>query len=115
MRPQESWEDDGILSEAETAEYWKNRRYFEEILPVPPFYEQGNPEGAITWFKDTEAGNRIYEQLTFYRDMAAKYGLALYLTECNELPGEVIYEDDYQIAVKNQRNDLPLQTRKIQA
>ena len=57
----------------------------------------------------------IYEQLTFYRDMAAKYGLALYLTECNELPGEVIYEDDYQIAVKNQRNDLPLQTRKIQA
>lgn len=107
--------DDGILSEAETAEYWKNRRYFEEILPVPPFYEQGNPEGAITWFKDTEAGNRIYEQLTFYRDMAAKYGLALYLTECNELPGEVIYEDDYQIAVKNQRNDLPLQTRIIQA
>ena len=31
--------DAGILSEEETAEYWKNRAYFEKVLPVPPFYE----------------------------------------------------------------------------
>ena len=31
--------DAGVLSEAETEEYWNNRRYFEDVLPVPPFYD----------------------------------------------------------------------------
>ena len=105
--------DAGVLSEAETEEYWNNRRYFEDVLPVPPFYDQGNPDGAITWFKDTPEGNRIWEEMTFYRNMAVKYGVQLYLSECTDIPGEIIYEDDFQIAVKNPRNDIPIQTRKI--
>lgn len=105
--------DAGVLSEAETEEYWNNRRYFEDVLPVPPFYDQGNPDGAITWFKDTPEGNRIWEEMTFYRNMAVKYGVQLYLSECTDIPGEIIYEDDFQIAVKNLRNDIPIQTRKI--
>ena len=105
--------DAGVLSEAETEEYWNNRRYFEDVLPVPPFYDQGNPDGAITWFKDTPDGNRIWEEMTFYRNMAVKYGVQLYLSECTDIPGEIIYEDDFQIAVKNPRNDIPIQTRKI--
>ena len=105
--------DAGVLSEAETEEYWNNRRYFEDVLPVPPFYDQGNPDGAITWFKDTPDGNRIWEEMTFYRNMAVKYGVQLYLSECTDIPGEIIYEDTFQIAVKNPRNDIPIQTRKI--
>ena len=105
--------DAGVLSEAETEEYWNNRRYFEDVLPVPPFYDQGNPDGAITWFKDTPEGNRIWEEMTFYRNMAAKYGVQLYLSECTDIPGEIIYEDDFQIAVKNPRNDILIQTHKI--
>ena len=105
--------DAGVLSEAETEEYWNNRRYFEDVLPVPPFYDQGNPDGAITWFKDTEEGNRIWAEMTFYRNMAVKYGMQLYLSECTDIPGEIIYEDAFQIAVKNPRNDIPIQTRKI--
>ena len=105
--------DAGVLSEAETEEYWNNRRYFEDVLPVPPFYDQGNPDRAITWFKDTPDGNRIWEEMTFYRNMAVKYGVQLYLSECTDIPGEIIYEDDFQIAVKNPRNDIPIQTRKI--
>ena len=105
--------DAGVLSEAETEEYWNNRRYFEAVLPVPPFYDQGNPDGAITWFKDTPDGNRIWEEMTFYRNMAVKYGVQLYLSECTDIPGEIIYEDTFQIAVKNPRNDIPIQTRKI--
>ena len=106
-------EDAGVLSETETEEYWNNRRYFEDVLPVPPFYDQGNPDGAITWFKDTPDGNRIWEEMTFYRNMAVKYGVQLYLSECTDIPGEIIYEDTFQIAVKNPRNDIPIQTRKI--
>ena len=48
--------DNKVTTEEEAAEYWKNREYFERVLPVPPFYEQGNPDRAVTWFKDTEDG-----------------------------------------------------------
>ena len=104
--------DAKILSEDETKEYWKNREYFEEVLPVPPFYNDGNPEGAITWFKDTEKGKDIYAQMSFYREMAAKYGVELFRSECDEVPGEIIYEDEFQIAVKNVRDDIEVATKK---
>ena len=102
--------DDKTMNEEEIKEYWKNREYFEEVLPVPPYYEQGNPEGAITWFKDNKKGNDIYKQMTFYRAMAKKYGVQLYKSEVDKIPGEVIYEDEFQIAVKNQRADVKINT-----
>ncbi len=107
--------DAKILSEKEIKEYWVNRKYFEEVLPVPPFYEDGNPDKAITWFKDTQAGNRIHSEMTFYRDMANKYGLQLFISECEEVPGEIIYEDDFQIAIKNQREDLMFTTKRLES
>ena len=97
-----------LLTEQETAQYWKERAYFERVLPVPPFYEQGNPDRAVTWFKDTEEGNRIWAEMTFYRDMAKKYGLKLYLSKCDELPGEPVYEDAFQIAVIRPRADAAI-------
>ena len=105
--------DGKVLSESEESEYWKNREYFEKVLPVPPFYEQGNPDKAITWFKDTPEGNDIYNQMTFYREMAKKYGLKLYKSQTEELPGEVIYEDDFQIAVKNQKKHLSFKISEL--
>lgn len=92
--------DAGKLTAEETAEYWRNREYFEKVLPVPPFYAQGNPDRAVTWFKDTPQGLDIWNQMDFYRRIAGKYGLALHRSECDTLPGTVIYEDDFQIAVK---------------
>lgn len=101
-----------ILTIEEEKEYWKNREYFEEVLPVPPFYDQGNLDKATTWFKDNEKGNGIYRQMDFYRSMAAKYGLELYRSECEQLPGDVIYEDDFQIAIINTRQEL-IKTQKL--
>lgn len=101
-----------ILTIEEEKEYWKNRKYFEEVLPVPPFYDQGNPNKATTWFKDNEKGNEIYRQMDFYRSMAAKYGLELYRSECEQLPGDVIYEDDFQVAIINTRQEL-IKTQKL--
>lgn len=92
--------DTGKLTAEETAEYWRNREYFEKVLPVPPFYAQGNPDKAVTWFKDTPQGLDIWNQMDFYRRIAGKYGLALHRSECDTPPGTVIYEDDFQIAVK---------------
>ncbi|HBZ78338.1 MAG TPA: hypothetical protein DEO39_06515 [Clostridiales bacterium] len=101
------------LTEEEEKEYWKNREYFEEVLPVPPFYEQGNPDNATTWFKNAEAGNDIWKQMAFYRDMCKKYGVRLYLSECEELPGELVYEDAFQIGIKNTRPDLTVVTQVL--
>ena len=91
------------LTEEETAEYWRQREYFEKVLPVPPFYKEGNPEKAVTWFKDTEQGRDIWKQLAFYRRMCSKYGIKIYKSETKEIPGKIIYEDDFQIAVKDLR------------
>ena len=100
--------EEKILTDEETAEYWKNREYFEKVLPVPPFYESGNKERATTWFKDTPQGQDIWKQMDFYRAMCKKYGTKLYRSETEELPGQVIYEDDFQIAVVNTRADLKI-------
>lgn len=105
--------DAKTMNEEEIATYWKNRAYFEEVLPVPPFYEAGNPDGAVTWFKDTPEGNDIWAQMTFYRGMAGKYGLKLYRSECEELPGEVIYEDAFQIAVKDPKLEVEIVTKEL--
>ena len=105
--------DKKILTEEEEKEYWKNREYFEEVLPVPPFYDQGNPDHATTWFKNGEEGNDIWKQMTFYRDMCKKYGVRLYLTETDEMPGEPVYEDAFQIAIKDTKPNLKLVTQVL--
>ena len=94
------------MNEEEIAEYWKQREYFEKVLPVPPYYKDGNPDKAVTWFKDIEQGKNIYNQMSFYRDMCKKYGVTLYKSEIQEIPGEIIYEDEFQIAVKNPKEDF---------
>ena len=101
------------MTEEEIAEYWKQREYFEKVLPVPPFYEQSNPDHAVTWFKDTPQGQDIWNQLTFYREMCSKYGVKLYKTESTTLPGQVIYEDDFQIAVINEPEELEVVIKEL--
>ena len=105
--------DAKLLTEEEEKEYWKNRAYFERVLPVPPFYEAGNPDHAITWFKDTEKGRRIFHELSFYRRMAEKYGKKLFLSSCLVPPGTLIYEDEYQIAVKDPESGASIETREL--
>ena len=51
--------------------------------------------------------------MTFYKDMAKKYGVKLYISECCELPGEVVYEDDFQIAVKNVNDKAHVTTSEL--
>ena len=106
--------DSKTLTEEEEKEYWRNRAYFEEVLPVPPFYEQNNPDGAITWFKDSDEAKDIWDQMTFYREMCNKYGVKLYISECDEIPGILIYEDAFQIAVKDQPEDAAIITKELQ-
>ena len=44
--------DAKVFSVQEVERYRENIGWLEKALPVPPFYADGNPERAITWFMD---------------------------------------------------------------
>jgi len=87
-----------VLTKEEVDEYWKMRRYTEEVLPIPPFYADGNKIGAVTWFKDNEKTRKFLEEVGFYFDILRKYNVELILSQTDN-PGSIIYEDDFQVGV----------------
>lgn len=90
--------DRKVLNEDEIQTYWEQRHYFEKVLPIPPFYEDGNTIRAVTWFKDNEYAKSMINQLDFYFNMLKKYGVKINLSK-SENPGRIIYEDDFQVGV----------------
>lgn len=93
--------DNNTLDDDEVTLYWENRHWFEDHLPVPPFYGDGNSIKAITWFKSSEKGLEMFNKMTFYFEMSKKYNIRLYLTQTDEIPGDIIYEDDFQVGVSD--------------
>jgi hypothetical protein len=88
---------DKKVSEQEESAYWDARKWFESNLPIPPYYNNGNPDKAITWFKETAMQGPIVKNLTLYKNLAGKHGISIGLIS-SDSPGQVIYEDEYQIA-----------------
>ena len=66
-------------------------------MPIPPYYADGNPEKAITWFKESAIEGEIVTELAVYQDIAGRYGTAIELVS-TKTPGRIIYEDEFQIA-----------------
>ena len=88
---------DKRVTPQEEADYWSHREWYEANLPLPPFYSEGNPRRAIAWFKDSAMEDPLLHRLSFYRELAARYDLEIQL-ESTEAPGEIVYEDPFQIA-----------------
>jgi hypothetical protein len=97
--------DQDIMDSDEVEEYWKQRKWFEANLPVPPFYEDGNSIKAITWYKKTPEGLDMFKRMDFYFKMAKKYSLELFMTETESLPGTLVYEDEFQIGITDSGHD----------
>jgi hypothetical protein len=106
--------DQKVMNDAEIEAYWRQRRWFEANLPMPPFY--GNPMPTppvtkpilpITWYKKNALGTEMLPRMGFYVEMALKYGRALFITSTDIMPGEIVYEDDFQIGVANSRHSGP--------
>lgn len=89
---------DTCLTKDEVQEYWQNRNYFEKVLPIPPFYSDGNTIGAVTWFKENNNTVAIIEKLEFYFRMLRKYNVDVVKSQSDN-PGTIIYEDEYQVGV----------------
>jgi len=85
------------LNEEEKALYLKIREWFEENLPNPPFYEDGNTIKAITWFKREKTEDMI-DRLKPLIELLEKYNVEYDIVFSDNV-GKIIYEDDYQVAV----------------
>lgn len=85
------------LSEEDKEIYLNIRNWFEENLPNPPYYEDGNTIKAITWFKKDNS-KEMLERLQPLIGLLEKYNVDYDVVYSDDV-GEIIYEDDFQIAV----------------
>lgn len=77
----------GRLSEEEIVLYVSVDEWFQENLPNPPFYDDGNSAGAVTWFKNAA------------EDMTDRLRPLLWERSVSDDPGRVVYEDRWQVGV----------------
>lgn len=70
--------------------------WFSEILPYPP--QCKNQEKVICYFK-TENSEEMIKLITPAMWLLSKYNHPFFLVYTNT-PGEIVYEDQYQVAVK---------------
>lgn len=89
--------DKGVLSDDEQALLFEIKVWFVENLPTPPFYDNGNADGAITWFKASSKECMI-ERLLPLKEIAERHCVTIDLVE-SDSPGQIVYEDQYQIGV----------------
>ncbi len=85
------------LSEEEEELFFDIDDWFQASLPNPPFYEDGNSVGAVTWFKRSTSAEML-KQLEPLCDILTKYGVEWVVAQSSD-PGAVIYEDDFQVGV----------------
>lgn len=71
--------------------------YLQAELPNPPFYDDGNSIGAITWFKDS-APPEMWMQLDRLRALLDAHGVEHDVVTADD-PGEIVYEDAFQVGV----------------
>ena len=71
--------------------------WFEANLPNPDFYNESNPKGYVTWFK--ESAEEMLERMDELRSLVQDVGGCCKRIESDD-PGKIVYEDDYQIAVR---------------
>jgi hypothetical protein len=87
----------GRLTPEETRLFEETDAWYIEHLPEPPFYKEGNPLKAITWFKDTPEVRMFVKRLDPLVALLRKYGIDYSISKTTE-PGEIVYEDDFQVA-----------------
>jgi hypothetical protein len=85
------------LTEDEEELYFDIHDWFEVHLPNPPFYEDGNTTGAVTWFK-TSRTEEMRKRLEPLCRMLDTYGVSWVAAESPD-PGKIIYEDQFQVGV----------------
>ncbi|MBQ0136020.1 MAG: hypothetical protein KBS43_04730 [Oscillospiraceae bacterium] len=87
---------DEIMDEEDASLFEEIDKWFAEILPFPPMCN--GKEKVVCFFK-TENTEEMMKLITPAMWLLEKYNHPFYLVYTNT-PGEIVYEDDYQIVVK---------------
>ena len=83
--------------EQEDADLFKElNNWFLDNLPLPP--QCNNQDPVICWFK-TENSEEMIKMIRPILWLLEKYGIPYFLVHTNT-PGEIVYEDKYQIVTK---------------
>jgi hypothetical protein len=93
------------LSVDEENLYFDVDDWFQASLPHPPFYDDGNSIGAVTWFKKSTA-QPMLERLAPLQAVLSKYAIEHDMAESAD-PGTIIYEDEFQVGVLPYRRSQP--------
>lgn len=86
-----------VLSDDEEKQYFDIDDWFNTHLPNPPFYDDGNSIGAVTWFK-TPVPVEMSERIDTLRGILIAHGVEHDVVSADD-PGERIYEDDFQVGI----------------
>ncbi len=87
----------GRLSPAEETRYFDIDDWFNENLPNPDFYADGNSVGAVTWFRPP-IPPEMQEHIDELCGILTAHGVAYHRVTSDE-PGTVVYEDEFQVGV----------------
>lgn len=87
----------GRLTAEQEALYLDIDDWFQEHLPNPDFYADGNTVGAVTWFK-TPVPPEMQTRMEQLGAMLTAHGVEFEVVRSDE-PGAVIYEDPFQIGI----------------
>ena len=89
--------NDGTFTPEDAKLFADTDQWFKDNLVQPPFYADGNPQKAVTWFK-TDTYEAMREKSEILTALLDKYNVQ-YDMVFTDNAGEIIYEDEYQIAV----------------
>lgn len=85
-----------VMDEEDAALYREIDSWFADMLPFPP--QCRNQEKVVCFFK-TENSREMMKMIRPAMWLLEKYHHPYYLVYTNT-PGEIVYEDQYQVAVK---------------
>lgn len=88
----------GVLTAEEEELFEQIDTWFDKHLLKPPFYDDGNKIGAVTWFKPN--ARFMIKKLKPLLKLLEKYNIE-YEIAYSSNPGKIVYEDEYQIGVIN--------------
>ncbi|MCR5252325.1 MAG: hypothetical protein K6C98_01255 [Treponema sp.] len=92
--------DDGVMIEEDIDLFNEIESWFKENLPFPPQCKR--QEKVICYFK-TENSKMMLKMINPLLWLLERYHHAYYVVYTN-FPGEIVYEDEFQIAVKVDEN-----------
>ena len=87
---------DDVMEEEDADLFREIDLWFSEILPYPPCCR--NQEKVVCYFK-TENADEMLKLITPAMWLLEKYDHPFYVVYTN-FPGEIVYEDKFQVAVK---------------